>query len=162
MKTVFAAIVLGALVAVISGPVWAGGQSDAKELTGAELRTLIGNMGLETKDLVTEPGKEKVEFKIERDGYNVFMAAEVSPSKRYIWLTTYLGSVSELPDFNERAPKILAANSKVQPSQFYTTEKGALMMAIAVDNRNVDPVTLRFRMDKLSQDVTSNVNLWKK
>jgi hypothetical protein len=89
------------------------------------------------------------------------MASEVSPSKRFIWVTSYLGDTSKIPGFESRAPRILQKNFSIQPSQFYTTDKGNLYMAIAVDNRNVTPVVLKWRIDKLAEDVASTAELWK-
>jgi len=162
MKAFLSTLVLAALVAVVTVPGFAGGGQEAKQMTALEVKSLIQGLGFTTKDLETEVGKEKIEFMIEKGGYNVFIGAEVSPSKRFIWLTTLLGAVSEYPNFKDKAVELLAANGRVQPSFFYTTTKGNLMIAMAVDNRNVDPATMRQRIDKLATDVSESARLWKK
>lgn len=162
MKAILSTLVLAALVAVVTVPGFAGGTQEAKQLSALEVKTMIQNLGHTTKDLETEVGKEKVEFMVTKGGYNVYIGAEVSPSKRFIWLTTLLGNVAEYPNFKDKAVELLAANGRVQPCFFYTTTKGSLMIAVAVDNRDVDPATMRMRIDKLSSDVSDNADLWKK
>ena len=136
-------------------------QTEDKALSGPEVKTMIQNLGFEAKDLNTETGKEKVEFMLQKAGFDVWLACEVSGSKRFVWLTAFLGETSKIDNFAARAPKILEQNFKIQPSQFYVTDKGNLYMAIAIDNRNVTPAVLRWRIDKLVDDVTSTSELWK-
>ena len=136
-------------------------QTEDKPLTGPEVKTMVQNLGFEVKDLNTETGKEKIEFMVQRDGFDVWLASEVSGSKRFIWITAFLGDSTKIANFSARAPKMLEQNYKIQPSQFYVTDKGSLYMAIAVDNRNVTPAALRWRIDKLASDVTSSAELWK-
>jgi hypothetical protein len=162
MRTILSIIAILGLIAVVAVPGLAGAQGEDKQLSAAEVKTMLSNMGYTLKDLNTEAGKEKVEFMIQRDGFDVYVAAEVSPSKRYVWLTVFLGEVKEFSNFDERAAKLLHQNFKVQPTMFYTTDKGNFMMAIATDNRNLNAAALRFRIDKLVADCTSTNEFWKK
>jgi hypothetical protein len=151
-KALFSLLAIAGLFAI---------QTEDKALSGAEVKAMLQNMGYETKDLNTEAGKEKVEFMVNKGGYDVWMASEVSPSKRFVWLTSFLGDASKITGFDSRAPKILQKNFNIQPSQFYTTDKGNFYMAIAVDNRNVTPAVMKWRIEKLAEDVASSADLWK-
>lgn len=160
-KSLFALAAVCGLLAAVALPGMAGAQTEEKALTGLELKALIQNMGYETKDLNAEEGKEKVEFMVQKDGFDVWIAAEVSASKRFIWLTTFLGPTSKISNFAVRAPKLLEGNARIQPCQFYVTDRGNLNIALAIDNRNVTPAVLRLRMDKVAADVASSNDLWK-
>lgn len=161
MRTCLSLIAVIGLIAVVAIPGAATAQSEDQTLTGPEIKTMIKNMGYEPKDLNTEVGKEKFEVLLAKDGFDVPIAFEVSASKRYIWLTVFLGEVAKVTEFNARAPKILNQNFKIQPCFFYTTDKGNFMMAIAVDNRNATSAVLRQRIEKISADVVATNELWK-
>ena len=160
MKTILSISALLALVAIFTAPGVAGLQGDDKALDGPGLRGVLENMGYSLKDLNKEAGKEKYEFMITKDGYDVYVAAEVSPSKRFVWLTSFLGETSKIADFDTKATKFLNRNTSIQPTQFYVTDRGNLMIAIAVDNRDVNAAVLRHRVDKLTGDVSATSDLW--
>ncbi|HMS56085.1 MAG TPA: hypothetical protein PKA27_11860 [Fimbriimonadaceae bacterium] len=130
-----------------------GGQ--APQIEHAELKNMIVGLGYEVKDISTEPGKEKVEFKMKTDGFDVPIGAEVSPSKNYIWFTVNLGTFK--PD---RSAALIKQNQKIQPNFFYATDKDVLMMGIAVDNRGVNPATVKRVTDKLAADVDKTSKDW--
>lgn len=126
------------------------------KVTAAELKTLIEGLGYETKVLNSEEGKEKYEFTIKTADFNVPLGAEISPSKNYIWLTVFLGVSKPTHSFEE----LLKANGDIQPSFFYITKKGNLMMAVAIDNRQVTSAILKRNVDKISADVSSTSKTW--
>ncbi|KAA0238352.1 MAG: hypothetical protein EDM74_06955 [Armatimonadetes bacterium] len=95
---------------------------------------------------------------VSREGLDIPLAAEVSASKNYVWLTAYFGQIPT--DFGDRPLKMLRANFEVQPSQFYITKSDKLMMGIALDNRNIHPAILRRNVDKVAKDVASTQALW--
>jgi len=129
--------------------------SDGK-LDAAGLKAAIVGLGYETKDIGTGPGKEKYEFKIEKGDLNIPVGAEVSPSKNYIWLTVNLGTDSGKLNYQE----LLKRNAKIQPSFFYVTTNGSLMLAEAIDNRLVTSPIMRRVVDKLTADVVDTKDLW--
>lgn len=131
-------------------------QTNDGKLDAAGLKSAVEGLGYETKDIGTGPGKEKYEFKIEKGGLNIPVGAEVSPSKNYIWLTVNLGSDSGKLNYQE----LLKRNAKIQPSFFYLTSNGALMMAEAIDNRLVTSPIMRRVVDKLTTDVSDTKDLW--
>lgn len=157
-RIVLSLIAILGLIAVAAFPVLAGAQGEAKELSVAELKTMVENMGYTTKELSKDTGK--FEFTITKEGLDIPIAAEVSGSKRYVWLTVFLGDFGKLSDQEARAVKMLKQNFKIQPSQFYVTEKGNLMMAMPLDNRTINAAVLRRCTDKLSNDVSSTKELW--
>lgn len=160
MKTILSCSVLLALVAAMAAPGVAGLQSDDKALDGPALRGVLENMGYSLKELNKEAGKEKFEFMIAKDGYDVYIAAEVSPSKRFVWLTSFLGETAKISDFDSKASKFLNRNTSIQPTQFYITDRGNLMIAIATDNRDLNPAVIRHRVEKLAGDVSATSDLW--
>lgn len=127
-------------------------------LDAAGLKAAIEGLGYETKVLNQEPGSEKYEFKIVTADLNVPMAAEISPSKNYIWLTVRLGD--NRPDL--KWEELLKTQAKVQPCQFYITTKGNLMFGVALDNRAVNAAVLKRNVDMISKNVGETKALWLK
>ena len=124
------------------------------QLDAKQLKEMITNLGYVPKDLA----EGKFEFVVSREGLDIPLAAEVSASKNYVWLTAYFGQIPT--DFGDRPLKMLRANFEVQPSQFYITKSDKLMMGIALDNRNIHPAILRRNVDKVAKDVASTQALW--
>jgi hypothetical protein len=48
----------------------------------------------------------------------------------------------------------------VQPSQFYITSKGKLMIGLPIDNRGVTNAALRRCIDKVAGDVVNQKSVW--
>ncbi|MBX3118752.1 MAG: hypothetical protein KF784_06775 [Fimbriimonadaceae bacterium] len=161
MKALLALLSLVGLFAVALLPSTVGAQAqESARVDAKQLKTLITGLGYTVKDLNTEVGKEKYEFTITRDDLDIPIAAEISGSKNYVWLTVYLGDQPKDAAFTAKALPILKQNFKIQPCQFYVTAKDALMVAIAIDNRNVDAAVLRRNIDKLGADVAGSKDLW--
>ena len=57
---------------------------------------------------------------------------------------------------------MLKENSKVQPTNFYVSSNGKLMLGLAIDNRAVDNAMLRTKSEKICADVVSSAALWTK
>lgn len=133
-------------------------QATPDRLDAAGLKTMVAGLGYEVKDLNTEVGKEKYEFAVKKKSFNIPIGTELSNSKNYVWLTVFLGPNSPTKPHED----LLKANYSIQPSFFYITTKGNLMMAEAIDNRDITPAILRRVIDKLSDDVDANSALWQK
>ncbi len=127
-------------------------------LTAPRLKDMISNLGFEVKPLNEEVGKEKYEFTVKTSDFDVPIAAEISGSKNYIWLTVYLGDAPKAD--SPKCHALLSRNFKVQPSQFYITERGALMVGFAMENRGITPVVFKRTYTKLSEDVVKSADIW--
>lgn len=125
----------------------------------AGLRGLIEGMGYEAKALNSDAGKEKYEFTLKSGGLDVPVAAEISPSKNLIWLTVFLGK-APTDSTSPRFRRLLQQNFKTQPSMFYITDSGSLMMGMPLENRSMSAVVFRRWMEKLVADVASTKELW--
>lgn len=161
-KSILYGLSLLMFCAVVLTPINLVAQGSTNQIDGPKLKEMIVNIGYETRDLNSEKGKEKYEFTLKKGGLNIPVGAEISPSKNYIWLTVFLGDSKELSDLPGRSVNLLKQNFKVQPSLFYITEKGNLMIAMAIDNRSVDPPVLRRCLEKVTDDVVSSQALWSK
>ena len=131
---------------------------DAGQIDAAKLKEMITNLGYETKTLNEEVGKEKYEFTVKNDAFDIPIAAEISPSKNYVWLTVFLGTAPE--DSSPKMAGFVKRNFKIQPSMFYITDKGNLMMGFAMENRALTPAIMRRTINKLQEDVTNSADLW--
>ena len=126
-------------------------------LDPAGLKKLIEGLGYEVKDLNTDPGKEKFEFQTKTANFNVPVAAELSPSKNYVWLTINLGTNSP----TKKHEQLLKENANIQPSFFYITSKNNLMLAAPMDNREISAAILKRCLEKLINDVDKTSATWK-
>lgn len=132
-------------------------QSD--QVSRKDLRTMLTQLGYDVKDLIVEEGKEKYSVTVTEGGLDIPIGYEISPNNAYIWLTVNLGAAP-----TTGTPKTLALlkrNAKTQPSFFYITDSGRLMMALAIENRNVNNAVLRLRTESLSKNVVSSEADWK-
>ena len=124
------------------------------------LKKMIGELGYEVRDLESTPGKEKYEVTISKQGFNVPMAYEISPSTNYIWITVFLGKAPAAGDTTNAS--LLHQNFIIQPCQFYVTDKGNLMMGLAIENRGVSNAILKRLSDMVSDKVVQTSTYWNK
>lgn len=129
-------------------------QSD--KLTHDGLKTMGEGLGIEVKQIGTDPGKEKYTFSMKTAKLNIPVGAEISPSTSYIWLTVNLGDNSP----SKKHEELLKQNGLVQPTFFYITASGRLMAAQPIDNRGITPVILRRCLDKIVADVDKTTSVW--
>lgn len=162
-RTIFIFVVGFALAILMSAPVrtaFAGGQGS--QLSMAQVKAMVETLGYETKELNGTAGKEKYEFKVTRTGYDLPMAIEISPSKNYIWITLFFGKLSSETTLSQsQLYKMLTANYTVQPCQYYITDSRNVMLAIAIDNREVTSAVMRRNIDKLADDAVKTADVWK-
>lgn len=135
-----------------------GHAQSCESLTRTELREMLVELGFTVKDLNTKEGEEKYEVSHTKNGYNIPIAYEISASTNFIWLTAFLGKPRT--ESLESNLALLKQNFKIQPCQFYITEKGNLMMGLAVENRGVTTAILRRHTDKIVANVSETVSLW--
>lgn len=122
----------------------------------AQLTALAKGLGYETKDL----SEAKFEINVKTTDFNVPLGVEISPSKRFIWLTAYIGESKPGSTRDNLGSKLLRENGKIQPSQFYVTSKDSLMCGLSIENKSVDAPTLKWAVDKLSEDVSKTAGVW--
>lgn len=133
-------------------------QPQSETLNSAGLKSMLEGLGNEVKTLNADAGKEKYEATFTSGTFNVPVAFEISPSTNYIWLTVSLGADTATKDHQE----LLKQNAALQPSFFYITSKGNLMMGQHIDNRRVTPVIMKRTIDKLVADVAKSATVWQK
>lgn len=137
------------------------GAQGVDKIEPAQLKKVLNDLGYETKDLNTEPGKEKYEFTLKRDGLDIPIGAEISPSRNYLWLTVFLGdSLFKNGANSPKSGDMLRKNAEIQPSFFYVTSKGNLMLGLALENRGLSNPWIRKCIEKLAGDVSSTKGLW--
>ena len=111
-----------------------GSPSDCGPINQSKLKELLVQLGYTPKEIVSTPDKEKYEIKITRDGSDVPMGLEVSPSTNYIWLTVFLGIARS---DSSKYFQFIKQNSKIRPALFYVADSGNLMMGLPVDHRGI-------------------------
>lgn len=131
---------------------------DCGPIDAKRLKEILYELGYTTKDLNTEKGKEKYEASVKTPQFNVPIAFEISSSTNFVWLTAFLGPAKDETSVINSA--LLKQNAKIQPCQFYITEKGNLMMGMAVENRGLTNAIMRRHIDKLANDVSGTSSYW--
>ena len=127
-------------------------------ITRVQLKEKLEQMGFAVKTINEKAGEEKYEVTHPGSGFSVPVGYEISASTNFIWLTTFLGKADTADA--EKNLEILKENGNIQPSFFYITAKGNLMMAVAVENRGITAAILRRHIDKLVGDVSKTSALW--
>lgn len=143
--------------ALVLAPLALPGAAMAAPLSYSQLSTMITNMGYTGKQISSDPAKPKLEISTKAGTFNVPMGIEVSPSGRFIWISVNLGAKTLTA---EQANAILKRAAAVQPTQFWYTDSGNLMVGMAIDNREVTPAYLRFVIDKVGADVAATADIW--
>jgi hypothetical protein len=134
--------------------------AQAGQLDAAGLKGMIEGLGYEPKVLVSDPGKEKWEITVKRTDFTVPVALEISPSRNFIWLTCFLGDAPA--ESSSKNAAMLKRNAQIQPTMFYVSDKGSLMLGVAAENRALSAAILKRHLDKLVDDVVATSSLWNK
>ena len=127
-------------------------------ITRIQLKEKLEQLGLTVKTINEKPGEEKYEVTHAGTNFNVPVGYEISVSTNFIWLTVFLGkadTTNAVKNLN-----ILKENGNIQPSFFYITAKGNLMMGVGVENRGVTNAILRRHIDKIVADVSKTSATW--
>jgi hypothetical protein len=136
-------------------------QDDCEPLNRTDLRDRLVQLGYEVKDIEKAVGKEKYSVKMNKDGLDIPVGVEISPSGTYIWLTVNLGNPPSNTDTTNNT--LLKQNGKIQPCQFYiTSTTGRLMMGLPVENKGVTNSHLRDRLESISKNVGSTKDIWQR
>lgn len=152
----FATLFIFVLAFSVSGK----SQQNCDPITRTQLREKLVQLGYEVKDLVKDAGKEKFAVTLTKEGLDIPVAAEISGNTKYIWLTVNLGNPpSQLEAMNNT---LLKKNAEIQPSFFYITESGKLMMGLPLNNLCMTNVFLRDRMEAIAGSVVSTRTLWQR
>lgn len=129
-----------------------------KQIDRKQLREMLVQLGYEIQDIVKDAGKEKYSSKFTRDGLDIPIGYEISPSNTYIWLTVNLGTAPT--EGSAKTLALLKQNSKIQPTFFYITDSGRLMAALPVENRGITNVVLRQRSESIADNVGKTKDAW--
>ncbi len=152
MKTVFRAFLLFAVFVAAPLPAAAEGVDFPK------LMEMLEGLGYPPKQISKEGESPKSEITATSGSWNVHLSFEVSPSTRFIWVSAFLGDAGHIT--GERALDILKRQAGIQPTSFWISRSGGLMIGMYVDNRDVTPVHLKYVIDKLVGDVERTSSLW--
>src|SRR5687767_11354104 len=148
-------ILLISAFSLFSAPAMAQGSD---QITRPQLREMLVQLGYEVKDIVKDAGKEKYSVTLVKSGLDIPVGLEISPNSKYIWLTVNLGDAPK--DTASVNQTLLKQNSKIQPSFFYITDKGRLMMGLPLDNRGITNAFLRDRVETISENVGKTKDIW--
>jgi hypothetical protein len=151
--------VTGILSLVVASLMLVGfGWYQNQQIDRKQLREMLVQLGYEIQDIVKDEGKEKYSSKFSRDGLDIPIGYEISPSNTYIWLTVNLGSGPT--EGSAKTLALLKQNAKIQPTFFYITESGRLMAALPVENRAVTNALLRLRSEALADNIGKTKGIW--
>lgn len=152
LKTIFRAFLLFAAFLAASLP------AAADPVDFPRLMEQLEGLGYTPKLLSKEGDNPKSEITATSGSWTVHLSFEVSPSKRFIWVSAFLGDAGHIT--GDKALGILKREASIQPTGFWITGAGGLMIGMYVDNRDVTPDHLKFVIDKLVRDVEATSGLW--
>ena len=132
----------------------------AAPLSGAQLQTMVANMGY-TPNVLSKPGEAlKFEITTKAGTFTVPISFEITPSGRYIWATANLGSAATMS--GDKALALLRKNVATQPVMFWISTGNQLVCGMAIDNREVTPAHMKFVIDKIGADIAGSADVWGK
>lgn len=147
-------LLIGVIIFISAGVV-----DECQQISAKQLREMMVQLGYTVKDIGTDPGKEKYSILITRDGLDIPVAAELSPSGKFLWLTVNLGPAK--PDSAARSFSMLKQNAIIQPCQFYITNTTLIqMMGLPVENKGINNAWLRDRIESISGRVGETKAIW--
>jgi hypothetical protein len=126
--------------------------AQTERMDSPSLKQMLATAGYDVTDLASN----KFTFTKQSETLNIPIAAEISPSGNYIWLTVNL--TNNRPTLNHEA--LLKENAKIQPMFFYITSSGRLMMATALENRALTKEVVLRVVEKLIRDVQNTSSIW--
>lgn len=127
------------------------------ELDHTGLKTALEGLGYELKEAKLEKGGSTYEIVEKAEGLTVPILAEISESKRYVWLTVFLG---DPPKDVAKHTALLKHNAAIQPVFFYITGSNKLKAGIAVDNRGITSAHLKRIVALVVDGVASTSKDW--
>lgn len=146
------------ILTLIAGPLTKLNAQNCDPITRSQLREILVQLGYEVKDLEKTPGKEKYEVMHKTSSFNVPVGYEISASTNYIWLTVNLGP--KPLESSSKNYQLLHQNAIIQPCQFYTSDSGNLMLALAIENRGVTNAMIRTKSDLIAAKVGETSTYW--
>jgi len=152
LKTIFRVFLL--FVAFLAAPLSAA----ADPVDFPRVIQMLEELGYTPKQLNKEGESPKSEIAATSGSWSVHLSFEVSPSKRFIWVSAFLGDAGHIT--GDKALDILKREASIQPTGFWITRTGGLMIGMYVENRDVTPDHLKFVIDKLVRDVEATSGLW--
>ena len=156
-KTRFAGLLL---LVVASLMIFGFATVQSEQVDRKQLREMLVQLGYEVTDIVKDAGKEKYSVNFEKADINIPIGYEISPSGSYIWLTANLGDAPT--SGSDKTLQLLKQNSKIQPTFFYITDSGRLMVALPVENRGVTNAILRLRSETIADNIGKTKDIWQK
>ena len=135
-----------------------GVQQDCPKIDRKTLKNYMVTAGYTVKDLNTTEGQEKYEVVLKKDGLDIPIAMEITPSTNYIWMTVKLGPAPADGDLQHS--KMLKQNGIIQPCQFYITSSGNLMVGLPIENKSVTIASLIRSMDIIGGRVSESKSIW--
>lgn len=127
------------------------------ELDHDALKKLITELGYDIKETPLEKGGATYEFVEKDEDFTIPILAEISESKRYIWLTVFLG---DPPKDQAKHLALLKHNANIQPVFFYVTNSNKLKVGLAIDNRGVTQAHLKRVVGLIVDGVSSTSKDW--
>lgn len=127
-------------------------------ISNLQLKDIISQLGYEIKD-ISSTATPKYQVKLNSAGLDIPISAEISASGKFIWLLANLGPADSLN--TTKSFNLLKQNGKIQPGQFYVSSIGKLMYAMPIENRGVNNVVLRQKLESVATNVGSTQTIWK-
>lgn len=126
-----------------------------------QLRSYIEEMGLRPTVVRSTPGDEMFEYVVTRGSVSVYVDAEVSSSKNYVWLSSVLGKCSNATLANSaKLQAFLRNNFKYQPCNLALSDRNQLEICVAIDNRSLSSTWFRNVANKLADAAFATRSDW--
>ncbi len=127
-------------------------------LTDADLFAMLDGLGVEP----VKVNEAVFRVTVRQDGWTVPVQFALSRSEEKVWMTAFLGGVSDPEQASASSLRaLLTAYEAVAPAHFFLKDGGLkLHLGMALDNRAVTPAALRRDLDHLCAGIRATADLW--
>jgi hypothetical protein len=160
MKKLMTILAAGLMTAVVlANPVKAddentkpSSKSTASALTDESLGVMLEQLGFEPKASKTSSGGTYYNIEIDNDGWTFPYVVELSPNKKFVWISISVRTFSEGQQPSaEVFQKLLEENDQNGPVKIsFNSKSRKVILAMALFNRGITPAVLREQLNYLN------------
>lgn len=141
---------------------------ESRRLTEQEVKAMLEKLGHEIETLTTTSGASKYQLRLKRGSWTIPLTVELSPNKRYMWISNYLGPLPEdSSTLGNSFSRLLEANWSNAPAFFSinvaalkTGKQRRLYLQRPMENQGVTETDLGQTLDAVADVVQRTAPIW--
>lgn len=144
------------------------GPGEGRRLTETDVKSMLEKMGHEIETLTTTSGALKFQVRLKRGNWTIPLTAELSPNKRFLWISNFVGPMPEdSTPLGDALARLLEANWSNAPAFFSInvadTKAGKqrrLYLQRPMENQGITETELSQVIDAVADVVQRTAPIW--